>query len=176
MFNSYRRGILASVFVLCFAAQAFGQAADTPFQVRAYAGLKPHDAVTVINTGASNAELCANAYALSATTGDVLDCCGCPVAPNAMVSIPIIDDLLEHQKPKSKNVVIKVMATQVPPGFCDPSNVNGTSNTLVTGMVASQGELPFSASTLSAGELARLNGQCGAAHQSGFGCFACPIN
>jgi hypothetical protein len=176
MSTSYKHGILASVFVLCFAAQAFGQAADGPFQVRAYSGLKPHDAVTVINDGATNAPICANAYALSATTGDVLDCCSCPVAPNAMVSIPIIDDLLEHQKPKSKNLVIKVMATTVPPGFCDGSNVGGTGNALAAGIVASQGELPFSPSTLSAAELSRLNGQCGAFHQGGTGCFACPIN
>jgi len=175
--------LLASAFVICFAARAFGQAADSPFQVRAYTGLKAKDAVTVTNTGASstaanpqNGALCANVYALSATTGEVLDCCSCPVAPNGLVSIPIIDDLLEHQKPKSKNLVVKVMATVVPEFFCDATTVGTGSNALVTGMLASQGEIPFSASTLSAGELNRLNGQCGAIHVGGTGCFACPIN
>jgi hypothetical protein len=174
---------LASAFLLCFAGQALGQSFDNPFQVRAYSGLKPKDAITVTNTGASstvaspqNGALCANAYALSATTGDVLDCCSCPVAPNALVSIPIIDDLLEHQKPKSKTVVIKVMATAVPQFFCDASAVGTGANVLVTGMIASQGETPFSPSTLSAAELTRLNGQCGAIHPGGTGCFACPIN
>ena len=179
----HKQVFFASAFMFCFAGRAFGQGFDTPFQVRAYAGLKPKDAITVTNTGASsnainpqNGALCANAYALSATTGDVLDCCSCPVAPNALVSIPIIDDLLEHQKPKSKNVVVKVMATVVPPPFCDPSSVGIGANSLATGILASQGEIPFTASTLSASELTRLNGQCGAIHPGGNGCFACPIN
>ena len=64
---------VTSGLVLGVAAVAFGQAADTPFQVLPITTLKSKDAASVSNSGASstvaspqNGTLCANVYGLSA--------------------------------------------------------------------------------------------------------------
>ena len=174
-------GLVLGVAAVAF-GQAGGQAADTPFQVLPITTLKSKDAVSVSNSGASstvaspqNGTLCANVYGLSAETGQLIDCCSCRVAPNALVSIPIIDDLLGHPKPKPKAVVVKVLATLPSGPACDTGGVGNGSNVLATGVLARKGDTPFTPATLSAAELTSLNTQCAALHPGGNGCFACPI-
>jgi hypothetical protein len=168
--------ILLSVgFTLCFSSLAFGQASDTPFQIRALTNLKPKDAIVVTNSNASNAAtgICADVYALAADDGHLLDCCGCVVPPNGLRSIPITADILENPKPKPKVVVLKLMASSGVAGVCNAGTVDTGGDNLVTGMLVWKGDVPFSPATLSAGELSKLNTQCSALHASPVTCAAC---
>ncbi len=173
----YKHALITSGFILGLASVAFGQALDTPFQVRALVNLKGRDAIVATNSGAagSNVTLCVNAYALSASTGELLDCCSCPVAPNSLVSIPIIADLLGNPKPKPKAVVVKLMASTGVGFLCETGAVGIGGNSLATGILAWTRDTPFLPATLSAGELNRLNTQCSTKHPGGNGCFACPL-
>jgi hypothetical protein len=168
--------------VLGFASVALGQAADTPFQVRAIASLKSKDAIVVSNDGASstvaspqNGRACVNTYAFASDSGQLLDCCACPVPANAQFSIAIISDLLENPKPKPKSVVLKLMASTGTAGVCNPTTVATGSNVLMTGMVAWKGETPFTPATLSAAELSAILNQCTTKQPSGRICSSCVL-
>ena len=153
---------------LCSPMLASAQAADTPFQMRAVTNLKTHDAIVVSNSGATAQNLCANAYALAASDGELLECCSCEVAPDALRSIPIVADLLANPKPRPKAVVLKLTATALG-GGCNAGSVES----LVAGLTAWKGETPFTPATLSAGEYAGLTSQCATLHPSAQICGAC---
>jgi hypothetical protein len=156
-------------FILYFSAVAFGQQADdTPFQVRFATSLKKQDALHITNTGATNAALCANVYAL-ATSGTLLGCCSCLVPTNGLVTLALKEDVLENLKPLPKALVLKLTATAGNTGNCD----GGTAGSLVAGMGAWKGEAAFLPSTLSAGEFARLTSQCKSLHATPNICAAC---
>jgi hypothetical protein len=181
-----------SLLVLLPGNHAFAQAADTPYQVGVVTNdLTRSDAtVTMSNTGASattttNGALCVNVYAMSAANGAtpsaVAACCTCHVQPNGYASASVNNDVLFGVAPRPKNVVIKLMASTGTAGACNGSTVGTGSNVLATGMVAWMGSpqsaqlgapatpnASFTASTLSAAELTRLNSQCG-----GFAVRAC---
>lgn len=167
--------------ILGCAASAWGQATDGPFQVTVATKLKGSDVVRFTNTGASstvatpqNGRLCANAYAFS-TAGQLLDCCSCAVPPNALVSVPIVDDVLGGLKPRPKELVLKMMASSggTNAADCNPATVATGSNVLVTGLLAWKGTDRFQTATLSAAELNSILTQCGIKHPSAKICASC---
>jgi len=176
----WRRTLVGMGIVLSCAAGAFGQAADTPYQIRAIANLKPHDTIVVSNSGASstqpspqNGGLCANIYALSATSGLLVECCACRVAPNAMAQIGVVSDILANPKKRPKSIVLKVMGSSGSSEVCNPGTVATGPDVLVTGMLVWKDQIPFTPSTLSAAELAHLNSQCSGLHPSASICPVC---
>src|SRR5689334_5394866 len=82
---------------------AFGQAADTPFQVGFAANLNVGDSViNISNSGASstvaapqNGNICANVYTFSPDE-QLISCCACNVTPNALVSLSARNDLISN--------------------------------------------------------------------------------
>lgn len=176
----WRRTLVGVGIVLSGAVAAFGQAADTPYQIRAIANLKPKDTIVVSNSGASstqpspqNGGLCANIYALSATSGLLVECCSCRVAPNAMASIGVVSDILANPKKRPKSIVLKAMASSGNNDVCNPGTVATGADVLVTGMLVWKDQIPFTSSTLSAAELSHLNSQCSGLHASGNVCPVC---
>lgn len=174
-----RVSVVTLGLVLLGTSTAFGQAADTPYQVRALTNLKGKDAIVVSNTGASstvalpqNGNLCANVYALD-TSGQLLNCCSCVVRPDNLVAIGVLADVLENPKPKPKAVVLKMMASAGSQGVCNAGTVGTGNNFLVTGMVPWIRDEPFTPSTLSAAELTSLNNRCLTLHQTPNTCVVC---
>jgi hypothetical protein len=166
-------------FVLLGVSTAYGQAADTPFQVRPVTNLKGKDAIVVTNSGASstvplpqNGNLCANVYAFG-VDGALLNCCSCLVRPDTPVSIGVLADVLENPKPKPKSTVLKVMASTGTMGACNAGTVGTGANALATGLVPWLRENPFTPSTLSAAELSSLNTRCLTLHPQPNTCVVC---
>ena len=177
-----RHAVMVAGLVLCSSAVAFGQAADTPYQVRAVTNLKKKDTIQFTNSGASstttspqNGKLCMNVYAFTGTGGPMLDCCTCPVAPNGLAVLNIVKDVLAGRKPAPKSLVLKVMASTggTNAADCNASTVATGANVLATGMLPFKGESPFTPSTLSAAELNTLLTQCGFLHPTANFCPPC---
>jgi len=166
-----RLTILAMGLLLGSAATAWGQAVDTPYQVRAVSKLKKNDLINLTNTGATNATMCAHVYAFD-TAGQFLACCSCLVAPNTLASVTVGHDVLADRKPFPKAAVFNVVASQPSAGVCDGRSVG----TLVQGLLVSKGDTPFSPSTLSAGEFAGLMARCSFLHTQPSACGACEIS
>jgi hypothetical protein len=124
----------------------------------------------VSNSGASGAAICASVYAFDAEDGQLLNCCSCQVAPNALRSVPIAADLLENDKPRPKSLVLKLLAAAPVAGECSAS----VPGSLTAGITAWTGETPFTPATLSATELSTMTTQCGALHPTARTCDACP--
>jgi len=176
----WRRTVMGMGLVVACATTVFGQSADTPYQIRAIANLKPHDTIVISNSGASstqpspqNGALCANIYALSATSGLLVECCSCRVAPNAMASIGIVSDILGNPKKRPKSIVLKVMGSTGNSDVCNPGTVATGPDVLATGMLLWKDQIPFTPSTLSAAELSHLNSQCAGLHATGNICPVC---
>lgn len=177
-----RHAVVTLGFILCYAANAFGQAADTPYQIRFANNLKKKDTILLSNSGASstvpspqNGRLCMNVYAFG-SSGPMLDCCSCPVAANSLVALNLVKDVLGDRKAFPKSLVIKLMATT---GGGNAANCNAATaasgaNVLATGMLAWKGESPFTPATLSAAELSSLVTQCGFLHPTPNTCPPCP--
>jgi hypothetical protein len=165
------------------------QAADSPFQVGVVANdlTRSDTLLAFTNSGASattptNGQICVNVYAMSGNgtaPSAVSACCSCKVQPNGFVSVSVNTDVLGSVVPKPKNAVIKLIGTNGAAGVCNASTVG--SQSILTGMVAVQGapqsaqlgapgtpNIPFTPSTLSAGEFSRLQTQC-----AGFSVRAC---
>jgi hypothetical protein len=177
--DMYKSAVMTLAFVLSFSAVAFGQAADTPFQVRAATHIKKRDTIDISNTGASstqvspqNGKVCANVYAFD-TAGPMIACCTCLIPANGLVSLSLAADVLEGRRPSPKAMVLKLMASTGTTGVCNAATVGTGSNVLMTGMVAWKGDTPFTPATLSAAELQSLNTQCGFLHASPNICLAC---
>lgn len=147
--------------LLCFAAEASAQpnvTFDSPFQVRTATKIKKGDLLNITNTGATNTNLCAHVYAFDGG-GQMLACCSCVVAPNALRSLSVGTDVFEGAKPP-KSGIFKVLASTVVGGTC-----NGAApGALSTGLVASRNDLSFIPATLSAGELTNLQMRCLSLH------------
>jgi hypothetical protein len=167
-----RHALVALGFLLAWPALAAAQnpvTADSPFQMRAVAGLKAKDAVLVSNSAVTGGPVCANAYAMDATTGYVLDCCSCVVGPTSLRSISIASDLLQNQKPRPRAAVLLLIGS-TPGGNtqCDA----GAPGALQTGMTAWIRETPFTPATLGAGLLSNTTVVCAALHPART-CAAC---
>jgi hypothetical protein len=177
-----------------------------PFQISYAANLNVGDSfVDITNVGTLGAglqsgtsagttgALCANVYAFAADEAMVA-CCSCPVTPNGLVALSAKNDLagntLTIAVPTS--LVIKLIATVPVGGSCNNSAAAIGTAALANGMksfgttlhaapsagVYGVTERPFSAGTLSEGELTRLGNLCTfiLANGSGYGiCRACTL-
>src|SRR4051794_9377008 len=124
---------------------AFGQAADTPFQIGFAANLNVGDSViNISNSGASstvaapvqNGNLCANVYTFSPDE-QLVSCCSCNVTPNALVSLSARNDLISNTLTPAvpTSVVVKLMfSTGVT--TCNAATVGQGANVLATGGLA----------------------------------------
>ena len=182
--------------------------ADSPYQVRYASNLGVGDSfVNISNTGANGAgvasgtaatvtgSLCANVY-VYAPDEEIVSCCSCPVTPNGLVSLSAQRDLISNPLTRGTptSIVIKLVATAPVGGSCANSAGAIASATPVQGMVAwgttlhanssapagtyGVTETAFTPAALSAGEIARLQNNCGfiLAQGSGFGiCNSCRL-
>lgn len=191
-----------------FATVAFAQnpiTADQFFQVRYASNLNIGDSViNITNTGANGASLygpgvgavgniCANVYAFSPDE-QLISCCSCLVTPDGLVSLSVVNDLINNTLTgvKPTSVVVKLISTLAGAGgsgtSCFQSAPSVTSGTLVPGLAAwgttlhtgpggyATTETAFTPSTLSAGELASVGNRCLniIGNGSGFGiCNSC---
>ena len=195
------KSVVMTVGVMCcWAVVAFGQAADTPFQVHDATNLQLGDPrITITNSGASstvafpnqNGKICANVYGFAATTGQLTSCCSCLIAPNALVSLSVWQNLLlDNPFVSASALTVKLLSstgTGNPP-TCNPATVGIGANVLVAGMLAWMTEpqpsgffssppevvkTQFAPATLSAAELTSIDTQCAALH--GGSPHACPF-
>jgi hypothetical protein len=146
--------------------------------------------------------ICANVYVFDASE-EILSCCSCPVTPNGLVSLSAQADLVSNPLTNANHtsIVIKLLATAPVAGSCNNSALLAGGPSLALGMAAwgtslhanttitvappmgggtgyDVTEKPFTDSSLSAGEFARLAYSCGAVANvgSGFGvCNSCRL-
>ena len=137
-------------------AQIPPQAAPVPedhfFQVRYASNLTLFDAVVnITNTGANGANLngpgfgaavgniCVNVYTFSPDE-QLVSCCSCPITPNGLVSLSVVNDLTSNTLTgiKPNSVVIKLLATT---STTTTKNPNGTD---CTNSAALASAAPFS--------------------------------
>ncbi|HZU28589.1 MAG TPA: hypothetical protein VFA04_23900 [Bryobacteraceae bacterium] len=211
-----QRAFATALFaMLVFSSAAFAQpgAIPTPvaapvdsFQLSYVANLDLADAtINLTNTGTltlptgltTTGNMCVNVYAFD-PTAVMIACCSCLVAPNAVNSLSVNNDIrtpsIGRQKPTS--MAIKLLATTPlgltatgSGGHCDPTSPTATPagpgvfGSLVPGMRAWQTsthripappgialtEFSFTPSTLSPAELTKLVIQCGFLRTSGIG-------
>ncbi len=198
--------IAAIVAVVAFAQP--NATLDTPYQVRYASNLTIGDSViNITNTGARGAGLgfgtsasvtgaiCANVYVYDPAE-EVVACCSCPVTPNGLVSLSAQRDLIVNPLTRGNptSIVIKILGTVPVGGTCNNSALLAGTVTTTAGLAiwgttihantaAPAGtyavtETPFTPSTLSAGEFARLQYGCGVVANvgSGFGiCNSCRL-
>ena len=178
------------------------QRADS-FQVRYATNLTTlgDSFVNLSNTGAtasasggginfSGGTICANIYVFDPNEEE-LDCCSCQITPNALQSMSVqglISNNLTPEHPGS--VVIKLLATGVPGGTCNPASAGTPANPLVPGLRAwgttlhqtggspnitygTETEFAQAGSTLSNGELNRLTNLCSVIISNGSGSGLC---
>jgi hypothetical protein len=177
-----------------------------PFQISYAANLADGDSfVDITNAGSSGAGLqsgttaaitgaiCANVYAFTPDE-QMVSCCSCPVTPNGLVSLSAVNDLASNTLTPAvpTALVIKVLATLPVAGSCNNSAAAVTTAALGNGVksfgttihstpvagIYGVTERPFSAGTLSAGELNRIGNLCNfiIANGSGFGiCRSCRL-
>jgi hypothetical protein len=177
-----------------------------PFQISYAANLSVGDSfVDITNVGTLGASLqsgttasitgaiCANVYAFTPDE-QMVSCCSCPVTPNGLVSLSAQNDLASNTLTPAipTALVVKVLATLPVGGSCNNSAAMVTTATLANGIksfgttihatpaAGTYGvtEKPFSAATLSAGELTRIGSLCNfiIANGSGFGiCRSCRL-
>jgi hypothetical protein len=181
---------------LAISAVAFGQAFDSPFQIRYAANLNIGDSVVnITNSGASapaniSGTLCANLYTFDPAE-ELISCCTCSVTPNALQSLSVRNSLISNPLTPAipTSVVIKMLGSVGP---CNASTVGTGVNVLAFGLLAWGTtihansattpvsyfgvETAFSPASLSASELVHLTSFCGfiQANGSGFGiCKGC---
>ncbi len=193
--------LLACVALFCSFKLSAQSAADGVFQLRYFANLNIADAViNLTNAGVLNGadpagRLCTNVYVFDATS-DMVACCSCPVAPNALASLSVKDDLLSNLLTPvvPTSIVVKLLSTAPVAGTCNPRSPLAAN--LARGMVAwgatvratkvgtppvtllTSTETEFSKVELSATELAKLTTSCSfiQTNGSGFGiCRSCRL-
>ena len=181
--------------------QALAPAGDAVYQLRYFANLNIADSViNFTNTGALNGadpagRLCANVFVFDATS-DMVSCYACPLAPNALASLSVKDDLLSNTLSPAvpTSVTVKLISTVPVGGTCNPKSPLGTN--LARGMLAwgatvrptklvsppvtlfTATETEFAKGDLSATELSKLTTPCGfiQTNGSGFGiCRSCRV-
>lgn len=184
---------LTFVFVLAFATVAAAQVTtDNIYQVRYTEGLSKADSrIHIVNTGARGGvsvtpgpggEICANIYAFH-SSGQMKDCCTCLVPADGLVSLSVRDNFLPNKAFKVTDaLVFKLLSTVPVAGTCPGASTTAVA-TLAPGMTAwattlekkgQSTETPFTPSTLSASELAKLAGQCAFINSGSHFCAACP--
>ncbi len=177
---------LRNVFLatLASAIAVFAQnTADVPFQVSVATNLSSGELpVNITNSGASAAtNICVSLYTLL-PNAQMVSCCSCQVAPDALVTLGVNKDLTNNavQTP----VVIKMVAT-TPGGTCAASA--GTPGTPANGLVAFLTNLQpvgntntynaanqtFVPSSLSAAEYTHLTSACTTNFGGGGLCSSC---
>ncbi len=142
---SIRQFGLSIAAVVAFSTAAFGQASDTPFQIRYFGYLNGGDSfINLSNSGAGstiaspqNGLVCANLYAISPGTHALIACCSCLLPANGLQSVNVTADLLGGGAniPPSNSVVVKSMASNGNSVACNASTVGIGGNVLVIGML-----------------------------------------
>jgi hypothetical protein len=177
-------------------------ALDTGFQTHYSANLNIGESyIDITNDGANGAALlgpgfggstgniCVNVYAFDPNE-ELVSCCSCLVTPDQTVNLGVVADLtsktLTGVVPTS--VTVKLLASNAGAATCTNSASSVTAASIVPGLAAwgttlhargasyATTETPFTASTLSAGELASITGRCASiiGNASGFGiCTSC---
>jgi len=184
---------LTVVFVFAFTTRATAQvSSDGIYHVRYTEGLSKADSrIHIVNTGARGGvsippgpggEICANIYAFQ-PSGQMKDCCTCLVPADGLVSLSVRDNFLPNKGFKLTDaLVFKLLSTVPVSGTCPGASTTGAA-TLAPGMAAwattlykkgPSTETPFTPSTLSAAELAKLAGQCAFINSGSHFCAACP--
>jgi hypothetical protein len=127
----YLRNVLLAALVPAMAALA-QNTADVPFQVSIAANpLAGESPINITNSGASAAaNICVSLYTMN-PSAQMVSCCSCQVAPDALVTLGVNKDLTNNAVQTS--VVIKLVAT-TPGGTCAASA--GTPGTPANGLVA----------------------------------------
>jgi hypothetical protein len=203
-----RNTILAAMAFSVVALAQPNVTLDSPYQVRYASNLNIGDSViNLTNTGARGAGLqagtsvsitgsiCVNVYAFSPDE-QMISCCTCPVTPNGLRSLSVVNDLINNTLTPAvpTSVVVKLLASAPVGGGCNAAAPGPlTSGLLAWGstLKASPGggyevvETPFLPATLSGpgtapniGEFQRLVQLCTfiQANGSGFGiCDSCQL-
>lgn len=199
--------VFTIAFTLAAATSVFAQVApiatDNSLQVRYVSRLGQADSqIYLTNTGATGAgtsttgnsatvtgSICVNVYAMAPDEQE-LSCCSCPVTPDALVSVSARKDLLADLTGELfDSLVIKLYATAPVGGSCAgaaalstataaPGLAAWSTTTHITEAGLSTTETEFKPSTVSAGELNKLQSFCAfaIANGSGFGvCNSCVV-
>jgi hypothetical protein len=141
-----KRTLILILGMIVVVVGAFGQAADTPFQVRYAVNLNLGDSfINLSNDGASstvafptqNGNVCANVYTFEPDE-QLISCCSCLITPNGLKSLSVKNDLISNTLTPSvpTSVVVKLLASTGTGGSCNPSTVGTGANVLMTGMLA----------------------------------------
>ncbi|HEY1242284.1 MAG TPA: hypothetical protein VGF16_17090 [Bryobacteraceae bacterium] len=176
------RNVILTALVFAMAALA-QNTADVPYQVSiAVNPLAGESPINITNSGASAAaNICVSLYTFN-PSAQMVSCCSCQVAPDALVSLGVNKDLTNNAVQTS--VVIKLVAT-TPGGACAASA--GTPGTPANGLVAYLTTLQaagnagtynavnqtFVPSSLSAAEYANLTSVCTTKFGGGGLCASC---
>jgi len=139
--------------------------------------------------------LCANVYAFSPDE-QLISCCSCPVTPNGLVSLSVVNDLISNTLTPARpnSIVVKLVPTVPVGGSCSGSAANVATATVASGLLAwgtkvhvlnappagplGLTEVPFQNGILSTGDINRLGAVCGfiVGNGSGFGvCNSCRL-
>jgi hypothetical protein len=127
---------------LAFSAIAFAAEPDSAFQIRYASNLNVVGGDSVINLsnartsnqGGNTGNICVNVYVF-APDEQPIACCACPVTPNGLNSLSVVNDLISNVLTPSvpTSVVIKLTATEQPSTGCNAANPD---RTVAHGMVA----------------------------------------
>ena len=145
-FHTLRNTFLASI---AMSVAAFAQqppvALDAPFQIRYAANLNVGDSyINATNTGARGAGLaagtsasttgafCLNVYAFSPDE-QMVACCSCPVTPNGLVKLSVLDDVVYRTLTPAvpTAVVVKLYSTVPQGGSCNAATPGPAANGLL---------------------------------------------
>lgn len=199
---NFRLPIVLATTLLSSVA-AFGQVADTPFQVRYASNLAIGDSVVnLTNTGASstiafptqNGVICVNVYAFSPDE-QLVSCCTCRITPDGLSSLSVRNDLINNTLTPGvpTALVIKLLASTGTGTTCNASTVGANNANLPVQGLAAWGttihavpvtagtpagtfgltETPFTPSTLSLAEFQRITTLCGFIQTNGSGFGVC---
>jgi len=179
--------------IFAFAAVAFGQAADVPYQIGYAANMNIGDSViNLTNSGATNGfepagNLCANVYVF-AEDQQLITCCTCPLTPNHLKTLSVRNDLISNTLTPGVpiGVTVAVLGSVQVAGACNASTVGTGANVLATGVIGfgatihsnpdgtyTSSNYPFVQATLSATELTKLDTYCGFIQVNGSGYGIC---
>jgi len=139
--------------------------------------------------------ICANVFAFSPDE-QLISCCSCPVTPNGLVSLSVVNDLINNTLTPARpnSIIVKLVPTVPVGGSCSGSAANVATATIASGILAwgtkvhslngpvagplALTEVPFLNSILSSGDKNRLGTLCGfiVGNGSGFGiCNSCRL-
>jgi hypothetical protein len=124
-------------------------------------GFPPDNTLTILNSGASNASLCANIYMFDAKQ-DMLSCCSCLLSQNGLLTLSVIN-LLGGTAVRTG--AIEVISSSTP---CNATSVTPAPELdgWVSHLVGTSAttEQALTQAELSAGELSSLATACNSVH------------